>query len=139
MASTSSLPNVFLLTTIATWGRRDGSGVGDPFTHIVAPLLCMSSHLLYISCTFQVFAPTVMLPEFPLQISPFSATPGSTHAELFNGSVIISVNSWEVTWVCRCSWVCARCSVQLLSLGHEFVRQVFVSPGMMAKNRLLPA
>jgi len=96
---------------------------------VVTPPVSMSSSLLYIFWTFQVLAPTVIVPVLPLQMSPFSLPEALSYQAFSWGSEIISENSCEVTWVCRCSWVSARWREQLLSFAQLFLRQVSLRPG----------
>src|SRR5215472_4794056 len=112
-ASISSFPNVLRSSTNVAAGRSDGSGFATSMTHVVAPLVFMSCHLLYICCTVHVFGPTVIVPFAPLQMSPFSVSNGvtrSTHPVNGCGSENISESSCDATCVCRCSCVCAVCS-----------------------------
>ena len=57
------------------------------------PVALMSSVLLYMRWTFQVFGPTVIVVVSPLQMSPFSSLTGPNQPRLKIGSVAISENS----------------------------------------------
>src|SRR3954451_18136018 len=119
-ASTSSLPKVLRSSTIVHAGNSDGVGAAASARHVVAPPDCWSCHLLYSSWTVQVFGPTVMEPDCPLQMSPVSFPVASSNHAFKFGSETISSNWWLVTWVCRCSRVWPRCSEQEPSLAQEF-------------------
>src|ERR1700676_3191358 len=92
-------------------GLNLGIGFGAVVVQNTVPLELISSNLLYCRCTSHVFAPTVMLSASPLHIS---------------------MNSWLVTWVRRCSCVWARCSEQDASFAQEFLRHRSFRPGMTA-------
>src|ERR1700680_1161457 len=113
-------------------GLNLGIGFGAVVVQNTVPLELISSNLLYCRCTSHVLAPTVMLSASPLHMSPFSSLVGPHHPFWNFGSVHISMNSWLVTWVRRCSCVWARCSEQDASFAQEFFRHRSFRPGMTA-------
>src|SRR5712692_5241050 len=89
-------------------GTSLGMGFGAVTIQNVAPLVAISSALLYWRCTFQVFGPTVRLAASLLQISPFSAPEvasnqalscGSENGDICNGeaaNLTVGPNTWNV-------------------------------------------
>src|ERR1700676_4812297 len=113
-------------------GGSLGIGLGAVVMQNDAPLVAMSSCLLYCRWTSHVLGPTAKKSVSPLQMSPFSSLVGPNHPVGNCGSVTISANSWLVTWVRRCSCVCERCSEQKVSFAHEFLRQASSRAGITA-------